>query len=115
MGELPSYFGRLRSRPHILAGHAAMCRTLLNGPGFSRATILRISYLVSCLNGDLELAQNFADLLRQAGERLEPMDAIAAGQEPAPLGGLDEAVLLFARDVTLCAYAVTDSQVVSLT
>ena len=115
MGRLPSYFEKLRIRPHILAGQAAICRSLLSNPGFSRETILRIGFLISTLNHDWECARECCGLLAEAHIPVEPIQLIVAGKSTDSwLPTLEEEILLFVRDVTLQAWEITDAQVASL-
>jgi len=112
MGRLPSYFQRLRLRPHILEGQAAICSSLLRDTGFPRATVLRISYVISSLNRDDESAQESAYLLTGMRITLQPLDAIVAGQPTnGGLPALLHDALWFVRDVTLHAEQTTDAQV----
>lgn len=112
IGRLPSYFEKLRLRPHILAGQAEICTSLLKEPGFPPETVRKIGYLVSTLNQDLECASAFAAQLATDGIARNPIDRIAAGKStPTSLG--DE-ILGMARDITLHADRITDAQVESL-
>jgi alkylhydroperoxidase family enzyme len=115
MGKVPSYFQHLRIRPHILAGQATICISLLSNPGFPRDMIVRIGYLAASLNQDAESIAEFARLARESDLSLEPIDRIAAGQPAgATITACEEELLLFVRDITLHADLTTDQQVISL-
>jgi alkylhydroperoxidase family enzyme len=115
MGTIPSYFQRLRIRPHILAGQATICISLLSNPGLPWDMIVRIGYLVASLNQDTESITEFARLARKSDLSLEPIDRIAAGQPTdATIMARQEELLLYVRDITLHADLTTDQQVISL-
>jgi len=113
MGRLPSYFESLRVRPHILAGQAAICTSLLNEPGVPRDSVRQIGYLVAILNHDWECAWQFADQLAKSGIARDPIERIAADPD-FQSSSLDEEILAFARDITLHAHKTTAQQVDSL-
>jgi alkylhydroperoxidase family enzyme len=113
MGRLPSYFEKLKVRPAILAGQAAICMSLLEEPGIPSDVVRKIGYLVSSLNHDWECAEEFAGLLSRARIAREPIDRYAAGQRRT-LATLEDEILGFAHDVTVEATMVTDAQVRSL-
>lgn len=113
MGRVPAYFERLRVRPYILAGQAAICQSLLKDPGFPRELVLQIGYLISSLNRDFESVRESSRLLLLSRISTAPANSIAGDPNFKP-ETLDEEILVFARDVTLRASEITDGQVRSL-
>lgn len=112
MGRLPDYFAYLRGRPHILAGQAAICQSLLQETGIPRQTVQRIGYLISILNQDWQCANEFGQLLTKAGDCLVSIERVT--QPAFRASTIEDEILVFARDITLCAHKITDAQVNSL-
>jgi alkylhydroperoxidase family enzyme len=115
MGRLPEYFYRLRVRPHLVAGYVRSSEALLRLPSIARPTVLRIGYLVSALNGDLQSATEFSRLMKASSIELKPvLRAVAGTLHDTVLPALEWQTLLFARSVTLHAHQIPDEQILAL-
>ena len=96
--ERPGYFDRLAARPYLLEAQARMVEAFLTKNELGRATVMQVARVVASLTGETSL--------EEASQRWIERNPAAASPPQALLG--------FARDVTLHAYKVTDERVEAL-